>query len=161
MRLITALTAGAMVMGCAVGIGATEGTALPAFALTDASGGTVSSRQLARAGTWLLVYVHADCPPCESVLQSVDKDINPTLPSRIVVVMATADIRGLRQTAERYPSLAGAAWYADTSAGAQALRLTSVPAVLGVRNAMIEWSVAGVLTDAADIKTIMASWVNR
>ncbi|MEO8681059.1 MAG: hypothetical protein ABI665_18560 [Vicinamibacterales bacterium] len=161
MGFMKAVMAGALVIGCSAALLAIERTTLPVFDVSDARGATVSSRTLVRAGTWLLVYVRPDCPPCDAILRSVDKDRDPALPSRIVVMVALSDSRLLPSIAERFPALAGAAWYADSSAGAQAMRVTDVPAVLGVRDATIEWSVGGVLTDAADITTIMAAWVKR
>jgi hypothetical protein len=151
--------AGATVLVWAAAAGAIERPPVPVFEMTDAAGGIVSSSQLTRAGNWLLVYVRPDCPPCESVLRSVDREEHPGLPSRIAVVMNTTDVGAIERVAAGFPGLAGASWYADSSNGAQALSVTTVPAVFGFRGGTIEWSVAGVLTDTTDIKAIISNWV--
>jgi hypothetical protein len=139
--------------------GAIERMKLPVFALTDNAGRTVVSTQLARPGNWLLVYVGTDCPPCESVLRSVGPEEAPSLAPRMAIVVNSTDAEAIDGLVGRYPSLAGASWYADAAEGAQALRVTTVPAVFGVRDGTIEWSVAGVLSDPTDIKTIMSNWI--
>jgi hypothetical protein len=142
----------------AIGI---ERKPLPAFDLIDVEGRVTQSTRLSSPGPWLIVYVRPDCPPCETVLRSVDLDQDPALPSRIVVVVGTADLGALQQIRQRFPALASSSWYADASTGAPALGIASAPAVVGVRDGIVQWSVAGVLNDATDIRTIMTNWVNR
>ncbi len=150
---------GAAIFLCAAAAGAIERMKLPVFGLTDGAGRTVASSQLARPGNWLLVYVGTDCPPCESVLKSVGPDDAPSLAPRMVIVVNSTDGEAIEGLARRHPSLAGASWYADSSEGARALRITTAPAVFGVRDGTIEWSVAGVLADPTDIKSIMSNWI--
>lgn len=160
MRMTKALAlTGAAIFLWTAAAGAIERMKLPVFALTDSAGRTVVSNQLARPGNWLLVYVGTDCPPCESVLKSVGAEEAPSLAPRMVIVVNSTDAEAIEGLVRRHPSLAGAAWYADAAEGARALRVETVPAVFGVRDGTIEWSVAGVLTDPTDIKTIISNWV--
>jgi len=146
------------VVALSAAAGANERRHLPVFRLTDVTGQAVSSGQLTRAGNWLLVYVRPDCRACDAVLQSVEADDAPWLAPRIAVVVQAVDLAAVEATQRRFPSLAGATWYGDAAAGARALRVTNAPVVFGVRDGIIEWSVAGVLSDATDVKTIMANW---
>jgi hypothetical protein len=141
------------------GPAAIERMKLPAFALTDSSGRAVASSQLARPGNWLLVYVGTDCPPCESVLNSVDQEEASTQAPRMAIVVNSTDADAIERTVRRHPRLAGASWYADAADGAQALRVTTIPAIFGVRDGTIEWNVTGVLNDPTDIKTIISNWI--
>jgi hypothetical protein len=152
------LAAAAIVLSVAA-VGAIERTTMPVFALTDAAGRTVSSHQVTRPGNWLLLYVGSDCASCDVVLGSIGQDDAASLAPGIVVVVGTTDVGDLARAMQRYPSLAGASWYADAADGARALRVTSAPVVFGGRGGTIEWSVTGVLGDATDIKAIMSSWL--
>ncbi len=151
--------AGVAVLAWSVATGAIERGKLPVFTVTDVAGGGVSSTQLTRAGHWLLIYVRPGCQPCDAVLRSVDLDSDPGLPSRIAVVVLAGDSGEVERTVQRFPSLAAASWYGDAAAGAAALGVTNAPAVFGMSGGIIEWSVAGVLSDATDIKAIMVNWV--
>jgi hypothetical protein len=150
---------GATILLWTAGAAAIERMTLPAFALTDSAGRTVLSSQLTRPGNWLLVYVGTDCPPCESVLNAVDQEEGAALAPRMAIVVNSTDAEAIERTVRRHPRLAGASWYADAADGAQALRATTVPAIFGLRDGTIEWSVAGVLNDPTDIKTIMSNWI--
>ena len=160
MRMTKALgLAGVAIFLWTAGTAAIERMKMPAFALTDSAGRTVASTQLVRPGNWLLVYVGPDCPSCESVLKSVGHEEAATLAPRMAIVVNSTDGEAIEGIVRRYPWLAAASWYAGAADGAEALRITSVPTVFGVRDGTIEWSVAGVLTDATDIKAIMSNWV--
>ena len=77
----------------------------------------------------------------------------------MVIVVNSTDAEAIEGMIRRSRLLAGASWYADAGEGARALRVTTVPAVFGVRDGTIEWSVAGVLTDTTDIRTIISNWL--
>src|SRR4051812_10540212 len=125
-RKALALSGAAIVLWTAAA-GAIERMKLPAFALTDTAGHTVASRQLLRPGNWLLVYIRADCPPCESVLKSIGQEEAPAMAPRLVIVVETAEGAAVDGVVRRYPWLAGASWYADAAEGARALRVTTTP----------------------------------
>jgi len=159
-RWRSVLVASVIVAAGSVGI-AVERMALPVFTLTARDGAAVTSDRLVQPGTWALIYVGPHCVPCEAVLRSIDQAGLPTLKRRIVVVAASGPEAVLEEAA-RYPGLADAVWLADVSnAIPRQIRHTGVPAIFGMRNNMIEWSVAGVLMDATDVKSILANWLER
>jgi hypothetical protein len=119
---------------------------LPDFEVTSADAGTVSSAALGDASHWLLIYIQPDCAPCDAVAD-LWSDAKPPAPaSRVRVVVAATSVERLPQVQARYPMLAGAAWYADsTGAAGRALGLTGAPALLGVRGETIAWTSLGLL----------------
>jgi len=53
-------------------------------------------------------------------------------------------------------------WFADPQGEAwRALRLTGTPYLLGIRDARITWSLAGVLNDPAALESVIRSWVEK
>ena len=141
---------------------AVERMVLPVFALTAGDGAAVASDRLVRPGTWAFLYVSPQCLPCESVLRSIDPAQHPAFQRRLVVVVAGAGPAAVRDEAARYPGLADAVWLGDASnAIPRQIGHTGAPAIFGMRNDMIEWSVAGVLTDATDVQSILANWLEK
>jgi hypothetical protein len=156
-----ALLAAAMIVAGATAAIAVERMALPAFTLTRGDGTTVASDRLVQTGNWTLIYV-APCVPCRAVLRSIDWAGQPALAKRLVIVVGGASAEEVVEEATRYPGLAGAVWLADPSNEIpRLLGQGGVPAIVGMRDRMIEWSLAGVLTDAADMKSILVSWLSR
>ena len=138
---------------------AVERMALPGFTLTRGDGTTIASERLVQTGNWALIYVAPQCVPCQAVLRSLDRAAHPTLARRLVIVVAGASAAGVLEEAARYPDLSDATWLADPSnAIPRPIGQAGVPHIVGMRGAMIEWSLAGVLTDAADVKSILLSW---
>jgi len=144
-----------------VGI-AVERMPLPAFTLTAGDGTAVTSDRLVRPGSWALIDVAPDCAPCQAVLRSIDR-AEPQVPARrLVIVVAGVNAEGVLAEAARYPNLADATWLADPSnAMLQQIGQPGAPTIFGMRARMIEWSLAGVLMDATDTTSILASWLSR
>jgi hypothetical protein len=141
---------------------AVERMPLPAFALTRGDGTTVASDRLAQPGGWALIYVAPQCVPCQAVLRSIDRADHPTLARRLVIVVAGAGAEGVLEEAARYPDLSDATWLGDPSnAIPRPIVGAGVPNILGIRGSMIEWSLAGVLTDPADVKSVLVNWMAR
>jgi hypothetical protein len=156
-----ALAAILIVAAGRIGI-AVERMALPAFTLTRGDGTAIASDRLAQKGNWTLIYVAPQCGPCQAVLRSIDRAEHPALARRLVIVVAGATADGVLEEAARYPELSDATWLADPSnAIPQPIGQGGVPTIVGLRDAMIEWSVAGVLTDPADVKSILVNWSSR
>lgn len=144
----------------AAGAARAQGRALlPDFALTRLDGTVVqSSAEFPAEGKWLLVYVQANCRPCDRLLSLVKQDDHPELPFRMVIIagggLDTAS--GMR---DKRTDLAGAQWYADESREAWAsLHMAGAPMVFGVRDKTIQWSLSGMLKSDNDVKSILASW---
>jgi hypothetical protein len=155
------LAAALIVAAAGVAI-AVERMPLPAFTLTRGDGTMVASDRLVQQGGWALIYVAPQCVPCQAVLRSIDRAEQPALGRRLVIVVAGVSLADLLQEAARYPDLSDATWLADPSnAIPQSIGQGGAPTIVGMRDKMIEWSVAGVLTDAADVKSILVNWLAR
>jgi len=132
---------------------------LPEFELTKLDGTVIhSSAELPSEGKWLLVYVQANCRPCDRLLDLVKQDEHPELPWKMVIVAGgdRASANGIR---DKRADLADAQWYADPSRQAWwALRMSGAPMVFGVRDKTIQWSLSGILKSDNDVKSILASW---
>ena len=153
----------ACLIAAAGGVGiAVERMPLPAFALTRGDGTTVASPRLVQPDGWALIYVAPQCVPCQAVLRSLDRAGHPELARRLVIVVAGASPQVVLDEAARYPGLSDATWLADpTNVIPRPIGEAGVPNIIGMRGTMIEWNLAGVLTDAADAKSILVSWLSR
>jgi len=155
--LIAALVVAAGRIGVAV-----ERMPLPAFTLTAGDGSVVTSDRLVQSGSWVLIDVAPDCAPCQAVLGSIDRGGQQAPASRLVIVVAGVNADGALAEAARYPNLTGATWLADPSnAVLQQIGQPGALTIFGMRARMIEWSLAGVLMDARDATSILASWLSR
>ena len=156
----TALIVAVIVATGRIGI-AVERMALPAFTLTRGDGATVASGALVRPGRWALIYVAPQCRPCESILRSIDPAAHPALPQQLVIVVAGATPAQVLEEAARYPGLSDATWLGDPSSAIPQPIGGAVPGIVGMQDKMIEWSLAGVLTDPSDVKSILVNWSGR
>jgi hypothetical protein len=122
----------------------------------------VQSADLARTGPWLLLYVRAGCAPCDTLFQAIDPRTTPALPSRTVVVIGGVDAAGAGALAARFKDLKGIAWYADPAGAMNGpLPIAGAPVVFGMRGSMVEWSLAGVVPDAASMRSALVSRAGR
>ena len=135
---------------------------LPAFEVVTSEGAAVSSAQLTSESQYLLVYVNAASSTSRKLLDALGEWATPELARRTVVV-----IGGTPQEAQRFiesgmpASLLGTARYFDTGRSAwQALNLRGSPVLIGVRDGKTEWSLSGVLSDPAALKSVVLTWVN-
>ena len=135
---------------------------LPAFEVVTSEGAAVSSAQLTSEPQYLLVYVNAASSTSRKLLDALGEWATPELARRTVVV-----IGGTPQEAQRFiesgmpASLLGTARYFDTGRSAwQALNLRGSPVLIGVRDGRTEWSLSGVLSDPAALKSVVLTWVN-
>jgi hypothetical protein len=134
---------------------------LPAFTLTRADGTAIGSDRLVQTGNWTLIYV-AQCATCGAVLRSADWARQPALARRLVIVLAGASAEGVAEEARRHPDLAEALWLADPSdAIPRLIGQARLPAIVGLRGTMIEWSLAGVFTDTADLQSVLVNWLSQ
>jgi thiol-disulfide isomerase/thioredoxin len=154
--VIAALIVAAGRIGVAV-----ERMPLPAFTLTAGDGAVVTSDRLVQPGSWALIYVAPDCAPCRAVLRSIDRAQRDVPVKRLVIVVAGANADGVLAEAARYPNLSDATWLADPSnAVLQQLGQPGAPTIFGMRARTIEWSLAGVLMDATDARSILVNWLS-
>jgi hypothetical protein len=154
---------GAVAIACMVSVtAAIERTRLPAFTTLDDRGREISSESLERPGAWVIVVVRPGCTVCDTVLRAVNDADASVAPERLVVIVSGAAARDLPGEIERVPHLANAKWLADPAGSTDvALRLTGVPSMFGMRGQMIEWTLAGVLLRADDIRSVLAAWMAK
>lgn len=137
---------------------------LPAFSVVTSAGVPTASSQLGGSGRWLLVYVTPLCVPCDRLLTSLDAwGVLQQSADRAVIVVAgsreslEARLRPLMPTSGNAVHL-----YADVeSRAATALGVTRAPALIGVEDGMIDWTVAGVLNDPQAVETLVRNWLAR
>jgi hypothetical protein len=138
---------------------AIERKPLPEFALSALDGTETSSADLVAEGQWLLVYVQMGCPSCDTLMQTL-VDQHSELARRTVIVIGGVNAATATKLAGAFPALSAARWYADRSnALAETLRAAGVPVVYGLRGKMLEWSLTGIVPDAATYRTTLVSWV--
>ena len=140
--------------------GAIERKPLPVFSITALDGTEVTSDSLVAEGQWLLVYVQTGCSACDSLMRAVVEE-RTDLASHMVIVIGGVDAATAARLAGRFPTLSGARWYADkTNVLGSTLRTPGAPVVYGLRGNMLEWSLTGIVPDAASYKTALVSWVS-
>ena len=143
--------------------GAIERGPLPSFTIRTPDGGVIGSDRLIRTGQWLLVIVRPECPPCEAVLRAIGAASTSSegpIVEKVVIVVGGDPVAALARWGERFGALAGASWLADPDGAAVAsIRALDAPTIVGIRGGMIEWTVGGVLSDSADVRSIVSSWV--
>lgn len=138
---------------------AIERKPLPAFSLTALDGTEATSDSLVSTGQWLLVYLQTGCSACDSLMRAVVEEQTDLAP-HMVIVIGGVDAPTAARLAGAFPRLKTARWYADTSNTiAATLRTPGAPVVYGLRGNMLEWSLTGVVPDAASYKTTLVSWV--
>jgi hypothetical protein len=153
-----------LVLATALGArpGAVERKPLPPFTVTALDGTAIASAELARDGNWLLVYVRRDCGSCDAVLRAIPADTVPGLAQRVVVIIGGVTPADVQEVPAQFKGLAAAAWTTDPSGDASArLDVRGVPVVLGIRGATIEWALAGVLSNSAELQSILSTWPQR
>lgn len=132
---------------------------VPAFTVLATGGTPVRSDALTAAPRWLLVYVGRETVSGDRLLRAMDAwGIDP---SRAVVIVAgdAPSIDG--RIRPLLPSIgASMSIYADVDgSAARALGLRSAPALLGIVDGTIDWSLQGVLNDPAMVEPVVRSWL--
>ena len=148
-------------VGAYASVAAIEKRAIPSFSVTRLDGTIVDSAQLTAETQYVLLYVRPDCRPCDRLLALVKSASSPQLASRMVIVVNGDASAGAKYVGRQIPATAGpVTWYADTEGGGyRALRLTGMPALIGVKDGQMMWSIAGVLNDAETVESVVRTWV--
>lgn len=141
----------------AAGARASSPTPLPAFELASLEGDTVPSAAVVREGRWLLVYVSPNSGASRSVLQALEGTAPGSGPTLLIVVGAQpAEAQSLAAALEGHLQ---ATWLADPAGSARrALGLGGVPAVLGLNNGSIQWTLSGGVAERRTLRSILVSW---
>jgi hypothetical protein len=148
----------------AVPAGAAErARTVPPFSVVTVDGRSVPSTALSGEGRWLLIYVAPGCPSCDRLVTALGEWRSLLLDARSVLVVGAAPAEASQYlTATRPPSLAGVAAYADeTGQARRALQLGGAPAVIGIKEGRIEWTLDGVLNDPSAVESVVRTWVEH
>ena len=150
----------AVLVAASARVAAIEERPLPVFSVEDGSGQTASSSQLTAVPQYVLVYVSPGCRPCDRVLELLKDGERPEVAQRVVVVVRSDAATASTYIGRQLADVTGVTWYADAQGEAyRSLKLTGWPALVGVRQGRIMWSVSGVLNDASTVASIVQSWV--
>jgi hypothetical protein len=139
---------------------ASERRPLPAFQVVSLDGAAVSADQIGAPGQWLAIYVTPTSAASARLLAAMKAWESPATAERVVVLVgaqlpATKDFAA--QHSHEFPAVR---WFADPQGAAwKALRLTGTPYLLGVRDGVIMWSLAGVLNDPKALESVIRSWI--
>jgi hypothetical protein len=142
-----------------------EGRPLPVFSVTAADGSLVSSAALGGSEPWLLIYASPQCVACERLLRALDDWAIARASGRTVVIVASeassnAPANGSPTTGATSQSAVRS--FSDSGGAAGlSLEVTDVPAVMGIRDGRIEWTVQGVLNDPAMLKGLLERWFGQ
>jgi len=131
---------------------------LPQVSLLAPGGATISADQIGKDKGVLMVLAKKGNPGGIKLLDFLAA-LKPQFPAgRLLVVVSAADDKVLQAIAGRYPTLV-ADWYRDPDGGvAKGLKLTTTPAILGVRMGAVAWVKAG-LTDEEEMEKLLNGWV--
>jgi hypothetical protein len=142
---------------------AEKGKPLPAFDLVAADGRTVSSSALSQEQQWLLVYVTPGCLPCDRLVKALGEWRSPLADARTVLVVGAPAGEATKYLAATRPAaLAGVPAYTDPSRKIhEALKIGGAPALIGIKDGRVEWTLGGVLNDPRAVESVIRAWVER
>jgi len=162
MSKLVAIAAASLLAAASVGA-AERPKPLPSFTLVSSDGLTVTSTALSQEPQWLLVYVTPACPSCDRLMKALGEWRSPLIDARSVLVVGAAPAEASRYLAAIRPaSLDGVASYTDGSLQAhRALQLGGAPALIGIKDGRIEWTLDGVLNDPSAVESVVRSWIER
>jgi hypothetical protein len=132
---------------------------MPAFGVVSSGGALVRSEALSSSRRWLLVYVAADTVPGDRLLRAID---TWGVDTARVVVLTSGDVASIAgRIRPLMPASSGSvAVYSDPDgSAARALGFTSAPALAGVFDGAIDWTLQGVLNDPAMVEPVIRSWL--
>jgi hypothetical protein len=119
---------------------------LPKFDVTASDGSTKQSAQIVRNGKWLLVFVKANCPQCETLLSALESGATQE-GSRVVIIVKAPTANALAELKAKYPRIANASWYADVHfSAARSLEVPASPTTLGMRGSDVAWRLTGAVS---------------
>ena len=140
-------------------LGAAGQQPLPSFGVLASGGAAVASGQLSPESQWVLLYVAPGQKPCDDLVKAL---AGWRLPPTRLVVIVRAPLPAARTYVESLlpGALAAVVWYADPSdAAGQALNVRSAPALMGVGDGTVHWTITGVLNDPRMVEPVIRRWV--
>ncbi len=139
-------------------VSAADKRPVPSAIVTDSAGAPLALSLVATEGQWLFLYVSADSTASKRLLDAMAKWELTSLDHLLVIVGGDAAQAGPLVAADH--GLRGAQFASDARREAwTALQLSGVPTLVGVRNNLLEWRLAGVLNDPEAFKSVVVSWL--
>ena len=142
-------------------VSAIEPVAVPVFTVQSMSDTPVGSAQISQDPRWILLYLTDGCRHCDDILRILEVFQGPSLSGRVVIVVgggAPEDIIALIDAREKIASLG---WYTDPDWSVyKTLPISGTPVVLGIREGVIEWSLAGTPWDVKTMRSVLLDWIN-
>jgi hypothetical protein len=131
---------------------------LPELQILTLDGAALPPGSLTHSGHWLLVYVLPQSASCRSLLQQLDPIAGAGAGN--VALIVGGDATQARALTGSFSGLAKATLYLDpTHQGLRDLGLAGVPVVLGMKDAAIEWTLGGALSDPKKLESILKTWL--
>lgn len=150
-------TAG-VVMASAL-LGAAGQQPLPTFSVLAPGGAAIASGQLTLETKWVLFYITPGQKPCDDLVKAL---AGWQLPPARVIVIVRAPLPAARTYVESLlpGAVAAVDWYADPADAAwQAMNVRSTPALMGVGDGTVHWTITGVLNDPGMVEPVIRRWV--
>ncbi len=135
---------------------------MPSFTAVAPDGRLVRGQDLASEPRWVLVNLRPGAAAANKLLASLAGwQLTAETSKRLVLVVeGPVDVAAAWLGKQSGLPPSGLAWYADPDGGAaQALGFAGAPAVLGVRDGAIEWSLTGVLNDPSKYESVVRTWI--
>lgn len=157
-RPLVALLILAMLAGSVAPVYAADKKPVPSAVLEGGDGAPLELALVAAEGQWLMLYLAPGTPATVRLLDALRQWQLPALDHVIVMVGGgSAEARAFVQADHALP---GVRFFLDPERDAwRALQLTGVPTVIGVRNNLLDWRLAGVLNDPETLRALLANWL--
>lgn len=156
-RRILALLSGCLVLaGTILGV---EPGPLPVFNVQRMDGSAAKSSDWTLQGKWLLIYAARGS---DGLLRRLTQPEYPQLASRTIIVGGGMQLEGAQGFQKKFPDLAAAAWYVDTSGSASnALNLHGAPVILGIQDGVVHWRINGLPADRKLMHSLLTTWLTQ
>lgn len=141
---------------------AEDGRPMPSFTVVAPDGRQVRAPELTGESHWVLVYIKPGGATAHQLLVSLADWQLPVETSRrlVLVVEGPVEQAAAYLGKEAGPLLGSLVWYADPGGhAAMALGFAGAPALLGVRDGTIAWTLTGVLNDPSKYESVVRTWI--
>jgi hypothetical protein len=153
----------AVMVGVAAGAAfAAEARPLPSFTVVSPEGREVTASSLTTEARWVLIYLKPGGTATSRLFAALAGwQFSPESMKRLVfIVEGPVDKTAAYLAKQTASGLGDLVWYADPEGNAaQALGLTGAPALMGIRDGAIDWTLAGVLNDPAAYASVVRTWI--
>ena len=141
---------------------AADGRPLPSFTVVAPDGRAVQAPDLTGESRWVLVYIRPAGPAAQKLLVSLaDWQLSAEMSRRLVLLVEGPVEKAAAYLGKEAGTVPGGfSWYADPDGrAAKAIGFTGAPALLGVRDGAIEWTLTGVLNDPSKYESVVRTWI--